>query len=470
MNKTLTFLVLLALLLSCEKPHVDYVLSWKGDAIGVSVDVISDQDTILFSYSSDNGGQTDQMSWIHDFIITEGKVLTDSATRTFSVLPDNGKVCFSYDVQCTLPEGYGAPGGCLMDMFRPDIDEKMLYSRTENIFIIPHGEQNADIAVNVVWTSTPDYPVFCLYNPGHGTDQFKGKVSDIAFSVMAGDPLLDLDTLDICGNTHFLVTALRKNEKMNKSDLNSFFKTIYASISGFWEENYNAPYSFLIFPFRRNTFEVTGNGFPNGFVSRYDATEDTILNLNRRDVYTHEIGHKWMNNGTIWFAEGFDEMQTGYHLVASGLEKPSYFAKYFNNALRGLHHNPHKNATDKEAEELFWDDGDYTWLLYWRGFSYAFHLAGIYEKETGVHNAWKPMMKAVKPFLDDFSAEKFIEAMSKLMDRKRLEKDYRQFIVDGKDFDFFPQDLPSGCTIIREKDGTPQLQITDSILFAEHFK
>ena len=83
-------------------------------------------------------------------------------------------------------------------------------------------------------------------------------------------------------------------------------------------------------------------------------------------------------------------MQTGYQLVASGLEDPSYFATYFNIALAGLYHNPYRNVPDEEAEEKFWEDGDYIWLLYWRGFSYAFHLAGIYEKETSEPNALWP--------------------------------------------------------------------------------
>ena len=226
----------------------------------------------------------------------------------------------------------------------------------------------------------------------------------------------------------------------------------------------------LFFPFRRNTWEATGNGFTNGFVSRYDATADTILTTKRRDLFTHEVGHKWLNNGPVWFPEGFNEMQTGYQLVASGLEDPTYFATYFNIALAGLYHSPYRNAPDEEAEEKFWDDGDYIWLLYWRGYSYAFHLAGVYERETGEPNAWKPMMQTVKPFIDDFTAEKFLDAMAGLMDRERLEKDYRTYFVEGKDFEFLPEDLPSGCAIIHREDGAPQLVVTDTVAFARHFE
>ena len=229
-------------------------------------------------------------------------------------------------------------------------------------------------------------------------------------------------------------------------------------------------YSLLIFPFRSNTFEMTGNGFLNGFVSRYDATADTLLTKSRRDLFTHEIGHKWLNNGTVWFAEGFNEMQTAYQLVASGLDSPEYFADYFNKALSGLQHNPYRNVPGQQAEDHFWDDNDYTWLLYWRGFCYAFHLAGLYEKQTGRANAWKPMMQAFKPFLHDFSGEKLVNALATTMDRERLEQDYRKYIIEGKDFDFKPEDLPSGCTIGRKQDGVPMLEVTDSAAFAKHFQ
>lgn len=80
------------------------------------------------------------------------------------------------------------------------------------------------------------------------------------------------------------------------------------------------------------------------------------------------------------------------------------------------------------------------------------------------------MMQAVKPYLSDFSAEKFLNAMGGLMDKERLERDYQTYIMEGKDFEFAPEDLPSGCAIIRKTDGTPQLTITDSVAFTKHFK
>ena len=470
MHRILCIILPFLLILGCSHPQdrADYVLSWKGDGIGVDVTVRSSADTVLFTYASEAGGMTDQMSWFQDFAVEKGMVTVDSLTRDITILPDKGAARFSYVVRCTLPEGYGSPGGCLMDVFRPDIDGDMLFSRTENIFVVPKGE--VDIPVSVEWDSVPPYPVFCLYNPGKGTGRYDGTSDVLSFSVMAGDPLLSVDSVLVSGNVHYMVTALRKEPELNKRQLKDYFRTFYRSIADFWEEEYTEPYSMLFFPFRGNTWEGTGNGFLNGFVSRYDATADTVLITMRRDLFTHEVGHKWLNNGPVWFPEGFNEMQTGYHLVASGMEDPTYFAKYFNIALSGLHSNPYRNVPDEEAEEKFWEDGDYIWLLYWRGYSYAFHLAGVYEKETGEPNAWRPMMKAIKPFIDDFSAEKFLDAMATLMDRERLERDYKKYILEGQDFDFRPDDFPSGCRIVYRADGAPRLEVTDTVQFAKHFQ
>ena len=79
-------------------------------------------------------------------------------------------------------------------------------------------------------------------------------------------------------------------------------------------------------------------------------------------------------------------------------------------------------------------------------------------------------MQAVKPFIDDFTAEKFLTAMASLMDKERLEKDYEKYILQGVDFDFLPEDMPSGCRIVRNAEGVPRLEITDEAAFAKHFQ
>ena len=77
MKKTFFVLLTALALVSCKEKtqSVDYVLSWKGDGIGVSVDLATPADTVLFSYASENGGMTDQMTWFQDLNIDKGKML-----------------------------------------------------------------------------------------------------------------------------------------------------------------------------------------------------------------------------------------------------------------------------------------------------------------------------------------------------------------------------------------------------------
>jgi len=83
---------------------VDYVLSWKDDGIGVSLTVDTPRDTMRLSYGSDAGGQTDQMTWLQDFQILQGKMMVDSVERVLTVIPDGGKAQLSYVVRYTLPK------------------------------------------------------------------------------------------------------------------------------------------------------------------------------------------------------------------------------------------------------------------------------------------------------------------------------------------------------------------------------
>lgn len=63
----------------------------------------------------------------------------------------------------------------------------------------------------------------------------------------------------------------------------------------------------------------------------------------------------------------------------------------------------------------------------------------------------------------------YLDAMSKYIDRDRLDEDYRKYIAEGRDFEFNPDELPSGCIIEYQEDGTPQLRVTDPEVFSRHF-
>lgn len=447
--------------------NVEYKLSWIGDGIMVKMTLLNADDSLTLDYGDENaGGLTEQINWLKDISSTIGNVYVDSLHHSFLVLPSDGRAEILYTVKCRIPD-VSEFKTCIRDMFTPDIDQNMLYVQGFNLFLKPRGK--SDMKCDVVWEDVPSYPVFCLYNPAQGTKPFSGTVDEICSSVIVGDPLLSVDTVMIEGKPNYLVSAFRKSRAYNKEALVKFMRQLYGSATSFWKDTMAEPYSLVLFPFRGNRFEVSGNGYRNGFLSRYDATCDTVLNNARRDVFVHELGHKWIDDGPTWFCEGFNEMQTAYQIVASGLDAPEYFATYLNHALDGYHKNPHRNEPDSIASERFWDDGQYIWLLYWRGFSYAFYLAGEIEHHTGKKNAYKIMMDALKSDIDGMDSNKFLEDLENVLNKEVLYDSFKKYILEGQCIDYEKAHLPSGCELYYNDDGAPQIRVTDKSLFAEHF-
>ncbi len=63
-----------------------------------------------------------------------------------------------------------------------------------------------------------------------------------------------------------------------------------------------------------------------------------------------------------WYGEGFNELQTAYLLVASGLRPLQGFVDYLNVGIRSLERSAIRNLPNDEIEENFWKLGDYSWL------------------------------------------------------------------------------------------------------------
>ncbi|MDE6482290.1 MAG: hypothetical protein K2L01_00785, partial [Rikenellaceae bacterium] len=431
-----------------------------------------DIDTLVLSYGNpEAGGMPDIFRWLRNIEVEGAEYSIDTfpgVKVSLYSFDRSAPVRVRYRVKCTLPEGYSPNGGCLMDMFRPDISDNMLYTNGFNLFMLPE----ADYAATVRWRRTPDYPVFCLYNPGKGTAPFSGKTSELDGTVIVGDPLLTVDTLTIEGVDNYLVTAVRKNPEYNRGRILSYFSSVYPKMRAFWGDNDTSSYSLIVFPFRNNTFEASGNGFANGFCSRYDFTADTILTSARAELFTHEIGHKWVSSDEYcrWFGEGFNDLQTAYMLVECEMFPPSLFVDYLNRYFVSLYNSSLRNIDNNTAVEDFWNSSDNTWIPYWRGMIYGFYLCGVVEAQTGSSYGYVDMMTALKEIKDSLNRDNFLYKMSALIDRKRLEADFDSYITDGEDIRFDASELPAGLDMVYSENGTPELVITDEELFRSHWR
>ena len=476
-NRHLTlFAVAILLLAGCKKPRETkfyYHLDWNNAGLDVRLTLAHPQaDTLTLYYcNEDFGGQTDIFTCVKNLKAEGCTVLPDSAHYRIQLFDfKKDEILLTYRIEQSLPD---TNVDCPMEVFRPNMTENMLYAMDNHVFFQPNIEDTVllNAPMKVTWGSVPDFPVFCLYNPGHGTEDFEGRVTDFVGTVILGDPELHIDTLNYAGVTNYVVTAPRRLKEYNNASLKHFLRFFYASALQFWEETPERPYSLIVYPFEKIPFEVTGLGLNGGFCARYSVDADTILTHEREQTFAHEIGHNWIGFGGDfqWFGEGFNDFQSIYLVTASGLHDTQNFIEFFNDYLEKLQHSEIRNLPNDEIFKNFWNLGDYSWIPYWRGSVYALRLIGMIEAQTGTDHAFKDLIMAVKPSMDKLTPELFLEIASQFIDKQTLQSDFERYIINAESMTLEGDPMPSGCEVRYRKDGTPYLVITDEEKFARHF-
>lgn len=453
------------------KPTFDYQLDWGVDRVGVTLryQPRTDDSTVLHYGNSGFGGQTDIFGCVRNLTVNGARFKTDSLSRTVTLFHENRTpLLLHYEIVSRLPlSGLNCP----MEMFRPNISENFIYCHGVNLFLRHDDADSLKTSFRVKWGVKPDFPVFCMYNPGGGTDPVSGNAADFYSTLIVGDRNLNIDTVEVRGVRNFVVTAPRNNASYNRKAIAEYFSEFYGGITCFWKEDSLPVYSLVIYPFEKIPFYVSGTGLDNGFCARYDARADTILTDGRIDLFSHEIGHNWIaaDLDNQWFGEGFNELQTMYMVVATGLKPLSSFVDYFNNSLGKLHHSAIRNLPNDSIRVHFWELGDYSWIPYWRGAVYAFRLTGQIEHATGNIYAFKDLMLALKGSTREMTRGKFMSVARHFLDSALLENDFERYIMRAETMSLETEFLPSGCVLKHRTDGTPYIEISDSCAFAAHF-
>ncbi len=456
-----------------KQENFAYQLCWNDAGIDVELTYTYPVcDTITLFYGDPGlGGQHDLFSCVKKLNVEGATWLADSINSRIQLFDFKANpVKINYRVEQSLPD---TGLNCPREVFRPNITADMLYSLGPHLFLLPEEErvQGESIPAQVTWNEAPDFPVFCLYNPGNGTEDFSGFVLDLWGSVLVGGWLLHVDTLEIAGVRNYVVTAPRTLAEYNIGQLKVFFKTFYAAAVDFWEDDPESPYSLMVYPFQKIPFEVSGLGLYGGFFARYSAQADTILTHNREQTFAHEIGHNWIGAGgdMQWWGEGFNDFHAIYLVTAAGMQTPQNFIDFLNDYLNSLYHSEIRNLPNEEIDQNFWNLGDYSWIPYWRGAVYALRIVGQIEQQTGTDHAFKDLMMALKPYRNTLTMERFLEVTGGFIDKEALKDDFTRYILEAETMDLKGDPLPSGCEARYKDDGTPYLVITDEIEFRKHF-
>lgn len=454
----------------------DYQLDWGVDSLCVSLQYLPPRtgpDTLHYG-NVEYGGQSDIFGCVKHLRVDGAKYLADSAQRLL-ILDAHAQqpISISYAVACRLPNDNL---NCPMEMFRPNISPDFIYCHGINLFFRHLGPPSDAPSTSqelqrIRWGKRPDFPVFSLYHPEDAFATVTGPATDFHSTLIVGDRALCIDTLIVCGTINYMVTAPRKNAAYNRAEIARYFEHFYKGIAAFWEETTLPTYSLIVYPFEKIPFNVSGTGLQNGFCSRYSAYADTILTPERLTLFSHEIGHNWISADmeNQWYGEGFNELQTIYMLVATGLQPAESFVEYLNNSLDKLHHSTIRNMPNDSISVNFWKLGDYSWIPYWRGLVYAFRLMGQIEHATGNPHAYKDLMMGLKDHSRNMTKDQFIPVAARYLDQKMLEESFERYIIQAETIPLDPAFMPSGCGLGHKPDGTPYIEITDPALFQAHF-
>lgn len=473
MKKLVLLFILPLLFASCNSKEeqvdvkMDYTLDWQTDHLHVYLTYYpTAPDSVTLHYGEIGyGGQADIFSCVKNFKSENCELVTDSAAREVRLYYEGTpEIKIEYDMAYDLED---ENLNCPRELFRPNTDKDFLYVQGLNLYL--HEKGRHIYMQRVSWLNKPDFPTFCMYNEDGSFDTHVGPKSDFHHKFIIGDRRLCVDSFELYGVTNYMVTAPIELVDFNRADIKKFFENVYTGYQKFWNDTIDYSYTLVMYPFEKIRHEVTGLGLHHAFLSRYNHYADTILTKDRATTVAHEIGHNWIS-GEQWFGEGFNDLQTWYILTATNLRTIDDYVDEINHYIGKLHNSKIRNLPNDQISENFWKLGDYSWIIYWRGAVYGFRLLGQLEAATGDPHAFKTLMTTLgKEHTQGMNSEYFIETVSQFIDKETLEAEFEKYIINAETMDLSQSPLPTGLALRYEKDGTPQVYITDREVFASHF-
>ncbi|MBQ7222205.1 MAG: hypothetical protein IJS02_01920 [Bacteroidales bacterium] len=472
--KKLALLLIVPLMFTCCTPKeeqvdvkMDYTLDWRTDHLHVFLTYTpTEVDSVTLHYGDISyGGQADIFSCVKNFESEDCRIVTDSAAREVKLYYEGTPVVkLEYDMEYDLED---ENLNCPRELFRPNTDKDFLYVQGLNLYLHEKGRNRYNMRVS--WLTKPDFPTFCMYNEDGSMEPHTGPQSDFYYKFILGDRELLVDSFELNGTTNYMVTAPRQLVDFNREDIRRFFTDVYTGYEKFWNDTIDYSFTLVMYPFEKIRHDVTGLGLGHAFLCRYNHYADTILTKNRATTVAHEIGHNWIS-GEQWFGEGFNDLQTWYILTATGLRTIDDYVAEVNDYMAKLHKSKIRNLPNDQISDNFWKLGDYSWIIYWRGAIYGYRLLGQLEAATGDPHIFKTLMTTLgKEHTLGMNREYFIETVSQFMDRDVLETQFEKYIINAETMDLTKTPTLSGSVIKYDKNGAPQIYITDREVFARHF-
>jgi predicted metalloprotease with PDZ domain len=168
-------------------------------------------------------------------------------------------------------------------------------------------------------------------------------------------------------------------------EVGQYIQTLYAYMADFFHDTHGS-YRILV---RKNPYRgANGTALTKSFMFSFsDGLTQTTRQL--KDLLSHEMTHNWPSlegrpGDTSWYAEGTAEYYSGLLSLRAGAISPQELLERVNERAVAYYTNPLQRLTNRQAEEIYWQDTRAQRVPYGRGFMYLAKVdAEIRAKSNG---------------------------------------------------------------------------------------
>jgi hypothetical protein len=222
-----------------------------------------------------------------------------------------------------------------------------------------------------------------VWSEGEGDVVTDGTTELIADSYYAAGPL---QSIPAASSGNFSMYWLGPTP-YDMAEVGQYVLTLYPYMAQFFHDEHS---SYRIFVRKTPYRGSNGTALIRSFMFSYsDGLNQTTRQL--KDLLSHEMTHNWPSlegrAGDIsWYTEGTAEYYSGILSLRAKVISPQELLDRVNERAVAYYTNPLQNLTNRQAEEIYWQDTRAQRVPYGRGFIYLATVdAEIRAKSGGAH-------------------------------------------------------------------------------------
>ncbi|MEO1216578.1 MAG: hypothetical protein AAFY45_23795 [Bacteroidota bacterium] len=479
MQKALSYLLFLALFISCQETEKKTIYHYTIEpveengthALSVSLVLEADEFGIVRLNFQDN-------RWGEDSLYrTLSDLKTIPPALELKAKPDSNMIFIRHEPKQKFTFTYKSiqdKGGAIMNhhTYRPIIQETYFHTFGNRLFIYPYGSfdfDSSEVNFSFDWNVPEDY----LIHNSFGTEKCQHlslTQAELGSSIFVGGDFRRYTHVVNGNNIHFVTRG--DWIPFEEDEVNDVLNIAIRSHKEFWQDYTDSMFSVTMIPTNeKRGYSLGGTGLSQSFAT-FVSNNEYVEFWRIKYLYFHELLHNWIGHKIenrdeelqYWFSEGFTDYYTYKLMFRNGVIDLEEYVKLINEeVLRPHYGSPVREArNDSITYEKFWSDRNYEKLPYRRGMIYAFHLDNII-KQRYEDKSLDDMMREILDRCHRLGDAKFDHNLFKdLLDKylgTNAMKAFEKYIVRGKVIDL-KISIPKGIKH-NTKRGIPVLSISD---------